>query len=320
MESLNDAYSIVQVYVSPIICLAGFFLSLFSFIVFLKLSKGRIFFYLMVKSLLEMLLFAFGTLTPYLSCLFCSTANTKHSQWIKLILYVYLKPVLFLFITILEIVISINRYFSIKNTEKIDTNKNDKIFVISSAIIVSLIFSVFFFGYKIELVTINNLKLFVIATTDFGSKTFFSVYSLFVNFISNLLTIFVLIPLNIILFIQFKKFIERKKRLLNQTDRIINDTRFTKMILITSFLFIFSRLFEAFIDIVSIYYYLSKNKDYIFYYFLILNLFVLVNTYFIISLNFIIFYYSNKPYRDTFKQIFCRRKVTNSFRNHRIQH
>ena len=119
-QFLKKTSNIVLVYVLPILCITSFVLSLLSFIFyfFLQAFQMKNFFYLMVKSLLELLLFAFRTLTPYLSCLYCETETTYHRQWMKLMLFIYLKPILYLLITILEIIITQNRLMAVKSINK----------------------------------------------------------------------------------------------------------------------------------------------------------------------------------------------------------
>ena len=310
LDFLQDAYSICNVYVAPIICFIGFILSIVSFVTFWKHKKLRVYFFFMVKTLIEILVFAFGTLTPYLSCIYCPTVVTYHSVLIKYILYIFLKPAFILIISILEIVLTLKRITVINSTKKLLTNKNDIIFVVVIVVISLVIFTPFLYAYTIR--AFYNGEIFNLTPTDFGSTTCFAIYSLSVSFISNLFTVLILIPLNVRLAINYRRFIKRKNRVLNLQTNAKNNSgvRFNKMVIITSCLFVLCRLFELSVEIFTLCVYF-KLVNWSIYYFLILNIFVLVSTYFIFALNFILYYYYNKIFRDTFKKIFCYKKIEN---------
>ena len=158
-----------------------------------------------------------------------------------------------------------------------------------------------------------------------GKTKEYSIYLSCVTFIQNILTVIILIPFNFIVLCKYKKFIKKKQMTIyrimpvqpvitrsssNSIKKLNAQQRFTKMILIVSFLFILSRLGEASIKVADlIFIMLNANSNYSVY-FAILNMFVEFNTCFIISMNFFILFSFNKPFRDFFKvKFFCRNKI-----------
>jgi len=230
---------------------------------------------------------------------------------------------MYLCVTLIEIAITLNRYFIIKSNEKLLTKKKDFILVALFGIVSTVIFIPTLFTFKIEKYSDNNnIHEFRLVDTDFGISFFFKTYLKCVNFFENILTIFVLIPLNIIVVIEYKKFI-RKKRILTQhlatTSLVVNELqnekknkilnsekKFTKMILIISVLFIYVRLVTTGVELFVIYNEYVHEIEIFSILYVFFNIFMSYNVYFTFSFNFFIYYYFNKSFRDCFKSIFKR--------------
>ena len=244
--------------VIPIISLIGFLLNGVCIIVFSNRNlKEKIHFYLMTKSFIEMLLLAIFVFIPYDSCIDCASFETYGSILFSMWINGYLGYSLHLFDSIIEIVITINRFFIIKSSEKILANIKDKIFIFICGFISMIIFVPNLFLYEIE-----SYK------TKEGTQAFYleqknsDPYLLY--FINNatafvdVITLLILLPVNIAVIVQFKRFIDKKNRLtisnlipipqrtnvIRPTKKRKTETKFNKMILLVSFLFILVRIGE----------------------------------------------------------------------------
>ena len=138
--------------------------------------------------------------------------------------------------------------------------------------------------------------------------------------LANIISIIILLPLNTITLIKFKKFIKNKStvntlvRQENNANRLVlqenakTESRFTRMIVSISFLFIFSRLCEASVAFFLIYNDFNISNEYLKLIFSILNIFVFVFINLIFSINFLIFYFFNNTFGKKFDLIFCCKK------------
>jgi len=330
-EDLNkffvNLYNIGFVILTPIICVLGLTLNIICCITFFKL-KEKIFFYLAYKSLAESLYLATGAISPFISCYSCDLEDTYFRMMITLITAKFFKMAVFSFVTILEIEISFNRY-SLVNSHSTNTviEKKDKIKILIYTIVSILLYLPCFFAFEIKRIIPYENEYRLVQNNIGNHPIFMYVYS-YLGFIGNILSILVLLPLNVIILIKFKKFIKNKSqnrvrpiaqtlvqaRQENVANRLVlqenakTETRFTRMIVAISFLFIFSRLCEASIAFFILYNQYIKLIDYFKLYFSILNIFVYALNYIIFSCNFFIYYIFNSTFKKKFKFIFCCKK------------
>lgn len=317
-------YTIGFEIVIPIICVIGLILNVLCFIVFLR-PKEKIYFYLAIKSFGESLLLMLGAILPYETCLNCNLEDTYMKMMFILITQKFLKQVIYLSITILEIEISFNRLFLITSHQlKILIVRKDKLKVFVYIFISCAIFSPTFFAFEIIKKDFNDE--YQLVYTDFGRSRLFYYFYVFFLLFENVLSIIILLPLNIIILIKFKKFIKNKSKnlttiatvneLLRQNNVSLvriqenakTESKFTRMIVLISFIFIFSRLFEASVQFLNIYNMFHYNNSYYTLYLSILNIFVFANTNITFSFNFIIFYIFNQTFKKNFNEIFCCQK------------
>ena len=307
-------YRIGFVIVTPTICVIGLILNILCFIVCLRL-KEKIFFYLAFKLLAELIYLICGAISPYILCEDCHLEYTYLRAIITLIISKYIKGVIYTLITILEIEISFNRYNLINSHSKISfVETKDKLKIIIYILISLIIFLPYIFGYEIKkeqhevFIFIFNDE-YKLGNNKFGQSIYFYYLYTYFGFFENILSILILIPLNIIILVKFKNFIKNKANIassiIRQQQNAKSEKRFTRMIVLISFLFIISRLAEASVLIFSIYNNYVVLMDYYEMYFIIVNIFVETSTYLIFSLNFFILYFLNKTFRLKFKQTFC---------------
>jgi len=210
----------------------------------------------------------------------------------------------------MEIKITINRYFILNSTEKTAIKKIDKLLVFILGLIAILIFSPALFAYEI----VRSPLGYTLSNSMFGNSKFFFYYWTCACLFTNVLTIFVLIPINVLVIIKYKKFIRKKNRMRFSVSSIAiaqnsvlkkadEQTKFTRMIIITTTLFCFTRLCEASIDAFNIYKWTAGIIRYYVMYSIILNIFSQFITYLVLSLNFFIFLIFNEKFRDSFKKL-----------------
>jgi len=193
-----------------------------------------------------------------------------------------------------------------------------------------LIYAPCFFAYEIK-----RMKPFanenILVQNKMGNNLFFIYFYSYFNLIANIISILILLPLNIIILLKFNKFIKNKSQ--NATRSTINrshistimnqennrnrtvlqentktETRFTRMIVSISFLFIFSRLCQASVAFFVIYNELIDLIKYFKFSYTILNIFGIIFTNLMFSINFLIFYFFNNTFAKKFDLIFCCKK------------
>jgi hypothetical protein len=307
-------YRIGFVIVTPTLCVIGLILNILCFIVCLRL-KEKIFFYLAFKLLAELIYLICGAISPYILCEDCHLEYTYLRAIITLIISKYIKGVAYTLITLLEIEISFNRYYLINShSNKTIVETKDRLKIFAYILISLTVFVPYVLGFEIKK---EQHEVFIFIFNDeykldnnkYGQSIYFTYFYTYFGFFENILSILILIPLNIIILIKFKNFIKNKANIassiIRQQQNAKSETRFTRMIVLISFLFIISRLAEASVLIFSIYNHYVSPIDYLDMYFLILNIFVETSTYLIFSLNFFILYFLNKTFRLKFKQTFC---------------
>jgi len=317
-----DFYYIGYLKVLPIICVIGFILSLINIIVFLNLKqKDKIYFYLLIKSLIELLILAFGAFLPLLQ-------NVEYFSYLafifQIILYKFLTNALFLYASIMEISITFNRYYIIKSTEKLLVKQKDKLIVFFFGFVSLALFIPIFFSYK----KVKSNEETSLEESDFGKSAYFKIYLRCINFLENLIAVFILVPSNIVVLVLYKRFLNKKKTITNFASRIIRGTeaneikrkskliksqrKFTRMTIIMSFLFIFARLFTTAFEIFNIYnQYIEKIKTFDIYY-VFLHIIISFNIYVMFGVNFFIYYFFNKPFRECFNASILFKKINNN--------
>ena len=212
------------------------------------------------------------------------------------VVFKYLKNAFYLCSTLFEVAITFDRYFLIKSTSKNTVNKIDKIVAIAFTTTSLLIFLPVLFADTIESKEMYHYHLF---KSELGKARAYSIYLTCVTFIQNILTVFIIIPFNLVVLCKYRRFMKKKMStiarimpMLPTSNRRLtiqklteSQKRFTRMILIVSFVFILSRLGEASIKVADLLYPVFNSELY-FVYFYILVICVEMNTCIFISFNF----------------------------------
>jgi len=308
----NQGFKLIM----PVTCLLSLIFSCICFIVFQSMKlKENIYFYFRIKTIFETFIILINGLAPLVSCGTCYQIQSAYlSLFYFMFFFKFLRNVCSMFITILEIVITVNRYFIIESKSKILVGRRDKLIVFLTLLSSFIIFTPVLFFLKIEKSILNIYQI-----KHDNSKSYI-VYLISANFIQNVLPILIMLPANLVVLFRFKKFIAKKKSVTavancrsvmhsKETKTKTNvQRRFMKMILIISFVFLFSRI----VDCLNMAIQLFENFFHPYLFLLCINsggfVAILVNN-LMLTGNFFIFYTFNKPFRDTFICIFKSRKV-----------
>ncbi|RNA08300.1 hypothetical protein BpHYR1_043615 [Brachionus plicatilis] len=248
--------NIGNVYIVPPLCSLGFLLNILCIITFIRLCKqGNIFKYFLVKTIAESIILFTGALIPLGFCIQCSVYQSLPQMIHQYILVGYLIPVSYTFSGFCEIIITVDRILILKNKEK--NSISYKV-----VMIVILILSVFMF---LPLLFSRYLKelpenKFVLLRTAFGSSADFSIYLSITVLVRNTFFFVSLVVSNILLLVQFRKYIDKKYKLFNGLTRSKDlsnsssvksessnnkkddpEKRLTRMTLTLSLIFILSR-------------------------------------------------------------------------------
>ncbi|RNA26747.1 hypothetical protein BpHYR1_051829 [Brachionus plicatilis] len=214
---LNFIQNIGFVYIVPPLCSLGFLLNILCIITFIRLCKqGNIFKYFLVKTIAESIVLFAGALIPLGNCIQCSVYQSLPQMIHQYILVGYLIPVSYTFSGFCEIIITVDRILILKNKEK--NSISYKV-----VMIVILILSVFMF---LPLLFSRYLKelpenKFVLLRTAFGSSADFSIYLSITVLVRNTFFFVSLVVSNILLLVQFRKYIDKKYKLFNGLSKFV---------------------------------------------------------------------------------------------------
>ena len=333
----QQIFTIIYLYTTPIVCIFGFILSMLTLIVLLNPNlKGNMYIYLLAKTLFETVLLGVGMLIPYGYCYDCSFHMSFGSKFYSLHIHTFLQNVLYFASAITEMFIVLDRYLILSQKGKLfrkESFAKTTICIISSIGI--LLFLPISFSAEIHKISNDTYDLHV---TEFGKSAAFSFTMSFINLTENVLVWLILIVLNILVLYEYKKYIRKKKAMLNykpqnllrkDSKNEINDdkqivsvdilhpikkknknllrstkgdanTKFTQMILVSSTLYIVAKLGELIAGLLSHIFDIGANLSFL------IPIFADFLTYFICSLSFFNYYYYNKMFRKYFKNLFLK--------------
>jgi hypothetical protein len=310
IQFLNDLYFIVYVKIFPAICLVGLLLCTLSFITFInsKFNK-RIYYFLKYKSLVEALILLTGVLSPISSCTDCATDGGYMTSVYVWAIDHFLRNVLYTIITFIEVLITIDRYQTIKSTDSALVAKKDKMKLLFFVILSFLIFVPMFFAFKIALFRhkSDNSLYYSLKNTPYGRSQFHKYYMISVNLFENVLTLIFIIPFNILVVNNFRRFIRKKIEILHISadSKKRSEYNFNIMILVTTVLFALTRLIDLSNCILNEFYSDPFNST-------IINIFFEIFFAIVTSLNFFIYYIFNKPFRNYVQKNFFNQNLVST--------
>lgn len=217
--SLNTLQSLIisfintigYIYIVPTVCSLGFILNIICIIVFFRLRQnGNIYKYFLSKTIAEIIVLVIGAFIPYGNCVFCDSYQTLGAQIYKMFFLGFLNQICYTYSGLCEIIITIDRIFILKN------KPNSFI----SYKIVMTVFWLFSFGIFIPILLANYIKAlpnnkYSYVSTEFGLTINYTIYLAIVIITRNIFFFFSLVISNVLLLIEFKKYLQRKYNLVS---------------------------------------------------------------------------------------------------------
>jgi hypothetical protein len=217
---------ITVVYTLPIASLISFILNIPCLIVlFHRKLKGDTFKYLVLKTLCHLGFLFIIALTPTFRCTSCAFSLTLFTKIVQYYLSICLLNPLSTGAALVEIALTYDRLLMLKQHKSKYLVKlrfwPTTICFIAISILVNL---PIMFSVKIEQVPGTNIWLYLIM--DFSNTAFYRFYSIFYSIMQALLALIVLVVLNILVKIEFSKYIKRKTNLTGNSKhslRLVNN-------------------------------------------------------------------------------------------------
>lgn len=329
IKILSFTNNIGNVFIIPPLCSIGFLLNILCIIVFIRLSKqANIFKYFLVKTIAENNILLVGSLIPLGTCVNCAVYESLLQVVHRYIFVGYLIPVSYSYSGFCEIVIVIDRILILKNKNK--NSFSYKLVMVVILIISVCLFIPLLFSRRITALSDNR---YVLVRTSFGSSVEFPIFLTTTVLVRNTFFFVSLVFSNLLLLIQFRRYINKKYFLVtgiinklnsNSVDDVsknssnfttsnetnesnktkLDDTekRLTRMTLILSFIFIISRGLQSVGSISSS---IDRAKESRFNPFTtIYSFFSNVLNYFVYSSNIFFHFYFNGSFSNEFKNLF----------------
>ncbi len=311
--------SLIGYYIIPSLGLIGFVLNLFCLFILLnsKFKQRNNFKYVIVKILIELVgcLICIGFQNYLLFYVFSphfimgiSDENTFFFQIYRKIAFKYLPISLYMWSGVNELMLTYDRYLILKN-ENIWFNKEGRFkYILVVTVLTCLVINLPTLAAYEIMQSQSQTDLYNLVLTDFGKSQFYSFYMLMLLGFSNIVIIFTLVPLMVMVAIEYKRFIKRKLEKASQLSRlqILNTKReyikFNKMTLWLIFLFLLVRITDLITALTNRIVILNKLSNV--YYMVYLENFLYVSGCLVNCSNFFVLLYFNRVFRKSFKNIF----------------
>lgn len=219
--STSHIADLFNVYILPPICLAGVLLNLLSSIVSFHFRHNRIFFYMLISSFSDMTFLFINFFLIIIRCgSLCPIGYTYASKVYEIFIYLYIGSTLLMFSSLLEILVLIHQYAIIKQIDPIKSI--NKYYILTLLAIVSLGLNTPVF--IIRKIGINAYSNHVVELNDFGRSDTGRYVSIIYGLVRGLLLmIFLFIP-NVMLSIEFRKYVAKKRRIKSVNILLINSS------------------------------------------------------------------------------------------------
>ncbi len=322
LESIKRLRDICWTCVFPLFCFTGSLINLFNVYVFVhkEFRKNSLNRFMLAYSIADCLYLSIGSFSFVFKCgSLCDLDNSFSAQVYGYIFIDYITSVLAIFNILIEVFISIQRYLSIIN-KKIrifnqSTNKTLLILLITSLIYyLPFVFSKTIIHKELN-ISINNYNeqmieqdlnqtIYSLEENQFGKSQFGKIVILIMAAIRNLFFLNLIIVFSILTLFEFRKYLLKKTKIVKsniQKQQTHVNRNVTLTVVSISFVFICGHLPYAIAFIISI-----IKKDYLSYSLICFRIFCFLMLFTAHSFNIIIYYFSNKQFRNKLKNIFRR--------------
>ena len=246
---LNHISNIIGYYALTAVALSGFLLNAIGVKILcnkILLKKHKFYKYILVKTVCDMLVCLTGIGYLNYTCLECIEIKKDHYGFM---VYRYYFIANFTRLTLFssawsEVYLNYNRYSTLVGKKTWLTGISLKYYVPLLFGFPILLFLPIAFSISIKLYHPTNL--YTVVLSKLGNSALFSFYYLLVFVLESILPIILLLVLSILNINEFKKFMRKKMVKSNDGQRKIKlaEIKFTKVILVLTFLFVLARLFD----------------------------------------------------------------------------
>ena len=244
----NTGYFVLEVfgyYVIPITSLIGAILR-FIFVIGIyntNLTKMPKYYLLFYKILFTFLSHSVLILYQNSGCIGCPDRrfNPYWSKVYELYFFQFINNIFRIGVMVFEVLITFDRFCVLRVKKSFLSFAKIRIVFCMTLIFATLAQIHVVFGQVIAYSEIN--KLYYLATTQVGQSKWFFLYQVVLTSSIRFGTIFSILIFNILNFIEYKKFIRDKKKVVKDIDKIKYEVTFTRMILIATSLFAIGIIF-----------------------------------------------------------------------------
>jgi hypothetical protein len=217
---------ITSIYTMPIASVIGFVLNVSCLIVlFHRKLNGDTYKYLILKTLIHLIFLFIMAISPIIRCSSCPISLTLFAKIIQYYLSLIVLNLMSTYAFLVEIALTYDRLMMLKQQKSKYLIKLRFWPTTISFTVVGLILNVpYMLAFKYQQVPADT-QIWQYMRTDLGLSTFYRIYVIVFNMIQSLFALVVLIVLNLLVKLEFSKYIKRKKNLTvsNPTPlRIVN--------------------------------------------------------------------------------------------------
>jgi hypothetical protein len=218
--SIFDPFFLISfVYTTPIISVIGFVLNVLCAVVLLKAklasSTNK---YLLFRTLIHMALLLFTSLNALFYCENCPVSDTLVAQVLFFAVNIYLSRVVFLVTALVEIAISYQRLLLFKKAKKFFFKWKFWYTFLVCMLVGFLLNIPYLFAFDIVQVRSNSDD-YMTTRNRFGRLLAYRIYIITLNTVQSFLSFIVLLILNALVTVEFKKYIRRKKSLFDTVNQ-----------------------------------------------------------------------------------------------------
>ena len=231
--SLKELVFIINVYIVPIISGIGVFLNLFSALVFYQILKnnsfGNMFYYLFFKCIDDAVQFIIQVFAPFYYCYNCHNSHSYMVIVWYIWFFYYAELICELGSAYMEILATFDCYITINGYLKCCKSK----YLAHTLILMVHLFASIYYIYAIysfEVVpvqSVNEQKNYDFGYTQFYYTDFAHTLRIMHTMLRDVSAFILLIILNFLILITFKKSMERKKKILRQNQKHNGSKNFT---------------------------------------------------------------------------------------------
>jgi hypothetical protein len=234
---------VIGYYLMPGASLIAFFLNFtICYILKNKNFKNRFYSLLFCRSFLIMILSAFTVGFQNAACTYCqeNIYNTYPSLFYKLYILRFCSVIIILAEGFFEIVLNLDRYLTLTNKKMWPNKIYIKVYFV--VFIIIGIVAIIPDYMALQITYSNELNLYFFSYNGFGKSIIYNLYYIIIIFAVYIIQLASLAVINVKLIKEYKRFLSKKAALKLKISKKERETKFTKIIIITSSIYLIFRM------------------------------------------------------------------------------